>query len=145
MIWYDMRRRIVFTNSKGLVGVGLPRKGGASRPKARITLPDGTVRESQFGWEDVQGLPDGAVVQQWVQDDTLPTGPYLERTALGGAPASAPAVRTTTALPGRFLRPRPRCSYPLTMQPRDKPCCLHSWCVIRDSIQTSCHTYGLPA
>ena len=22
------------------------------------------------------GLPDGAVVQQWVQDDTLPTGPY---------------------------------------------------------------------
>jgi hypothetical protein len=24
----------------------------------------------------VQGLPDGAVVQQWVQDDTLPTGPY---------------------------------------------------------------------
>jgi hypothetical protein len=26
--------------------------------------------------EDVQGLPDGTVVQQWVQDDTLPTGPY---------------------------------------------------------------------
>jgi hypothetical protein len=24
----------------------------------------------------VQGLPDGTVVQQWVQDDTLPTGPY---------------------------------------------------------------------
>jgi hypothetical protein len=22
------------------------------------------------------GLPDGAVVQQWVQDDTLPAGPY---------------------------------------------------------------------
>ena len=34
------------------------------------------VREGQFGWEDVQGLPDGTVVQQWVQDDTLPTGPY---------------------------------------------------------------------
>jgi hypothetical protein len=31
---------------------------------------DGTVREGQFGWEDVQGLPDGAVVQQWVQDYT---------------------------------------------------------------------------
>ncbi len=26
----------------------------------------------------MQGLPDGAVVQQWVQDDTLPTGPYLK-------------------------------------------------------------------
>ncbi len=34
------------------------------------------MREGQFGWEDVQGLPDGAMVQQWVQDDTLPTGPY---------------------------------------------------------------------
>jgi hypothetical protein len=33
------------------------------------------VRDGQFGWADVQGLPDGAVVQQWVQDDTLPTGP----------------------------------------------------------------------
>jgi hypothetical protein len=76
--WYDIHGRIVFTNSKGLVGVGLPRKGGTSQPKARITLPDGTVREGQFGWEDVQGLPDGAVVQQWVQDDTLPTGPYLK-------------------------------------------------------------------
>ena len=74
--WYDLHGRIVFTNSKGLVGVGLPRKGGASQPQARLTLPDGTVREGQFGWEDVQGLPDGAVVQQWVQDDTLPTGPY---------------------------------------------------------------------
>ena len=44
--------------------------------KARITLPDGTVRDGQFGWEDEQGLPDVTVVQQWVQDDTLPTGPY---------------------------------------------------------------------
>jgi hypothetical protein len=76
--WYDMYGRIVFTNSKGLVGVGLPRKGGTTQPKARITLPDGTVRDGQFGWEDVQGLPDGTVVQQWVQDDTLPTGPYLK-------------------------------------------------------------------
>jgi hypothetical protein len=76
--WYDIRGRIVFTISKGLVGVGLPLKGGTSQPKARITLPDGTVRDGQFGWEDVKDLPDGAVVQQWVQDDTLPTGPYLK-------------------------------------------------------------------
>jgi hypothetical protein len=26
----------------------------------------------------VQDLPDGTVVQQWVQDDTLATGPYLK-------------------------------------------------------------------
>src|SRR5512145_3262132 len=74
--WYDLHGRIIFTNSKGLVGVGLPRKGGTSQPKARLTLPDGTVRDGQFGWEDVQNLPEGAVVQQWVQDDTLPAGPY---------------------------------------------------------------------
>jgi len=76
--WYDRHGRIVFTNSKGLVGVGLPRKGGSAQPRARLTLPDGTVRDGQFGWEDVQGRPDGTLVQQWVQDDTLPTGPYLK-------------------------------------------------------------------
>jgi hypothetical protein len=76
--WYDLQGRIIFTTSKGLIGVGLPRKGGTAQPEARITLPDGTIREGQFGWDDVQNLPDGAVVQQWVQDDTLPTGPYLK-------------------------------------------------------------------
>jgi hypothetical protein len=76
--WYDIHGRIIFTISKGLVGVGLPRKGGTSQPKARITLPDGTVRDGRFGWEDVQGLPDGTIVQQWVQDDTLSSGPYLK-------------------------------------------------------------------
>ena len=76
--WYDLHGRILFTTSKGLIGVGLPRKGGTAHPKARFTLPDGTVREGQFGWDDVQHLPDGAVVQQWVQDDTLPSGPYLK-------------------------------------------------------------------
>jgi hypothetical protein len=74
--WYDRHGRIIFTISKGLVGVGLPRKGGTAQPRARMTLPDGTVRERQFGWDDVQGLPAGTVVQHWVQDDTLPTGPY---------------------------------------------------------------------
>jgi hypothetical protein len=76
--WYDRHGRIIFTNSKGLIGVGLPRKGGTAQPRACITRPDGTVREGRFGWDDVQHLPDGAVVQQWVQDDTLPSGPYLK-------------------------------------------------------------------
>lgn len=79
--WYDIHGRIVFTNSKGLIGVGLPRKGSRTSPRCRITTPDGKVREGNFGWEDVQTLPDGSVVQQWVEDDTLPTGKYLkERT-----------------------------------------------------------------
>lgn len=97
--WYDIKGRIVFTNSKGLVGVGLPRKGGRSTPKTRITTPDGKVREGNFGWEDLwaypaegaddatvnQGgtpkMPDGTVITQWVTDDTLPGGPRtVERT-----------------------------------------------------------------
>ena len=82
--WYDLHGRIVFTTSKGLVGVGLPRKGGTLQPKACFTLPGGTVREGQFGWEDVRDLPDGTVVQQWV--GRYPAHrPVPERTALGGA------------------------------------------------------------
>ena len=44
---------IIFTNSNGLVGGGLPRTGSPFQPKSRMTLPDGTVRDGQFGWEDV--------------------------------------------------------------------------------------------
>lgn len=101
--WYDIQGRIVFTNSKGLVGVGLPRKGSRSTPRTRITTPDGEGtqlrREGNFGWDDLwtypaegaddatlkQGgtpkVPDGTVITQWVTDDTLPGGPRtVERT-----------------------------------------------------------------
>jgi hypothetical protein len=44
-----MQLHIIFITTKGLMGVGLPRKGGAAQPRARMTLPDGTVREGQFG------------------------------------------------------------------------------------------------
>jgi hypothetical protein len=74
--WYDIAGRIVFTNSKGLVGVGLPRKAGRKDPQCRITTPDGQTRDGQFGWDDVKDLPDGSLIQQWVEDDTLPTGKY---------------------------------------------------------------------
>ena len=84
--WYDIHGRIVFTNSKGLVGVGLPRKGGAKTPPTRITPPDGHAREGRHGWEDLwtyddtpaAGLPkvpDGTVVTMQVIDDTQPGGP----------------------------------------------------------------------
>ena len=81
--WYDIHGRIVFTNSKGLVGVGLPRKGSRTTPKCRIETPDGKVREGNFGWEDLYKdghwlSPDSTIVTQWVEDDTLPTGKYLK-------------------------------------------------------------------
>ncbi len=78
--WYDIYGRITFTNSKGLVGVGLPRKGGRNTPKTRIETSDGKSREGNFGWEDLYSdgqwlVADGTVITQWVTDDTLPGGP----------------------------------------------------------------------
>ena len=97
--WYDSKGRIVFTNSKGLVGVGLSRKGSRSTPKTRIVTPDGKVSEGNFGWDDLWSypaegedepivqrggtpkVPDGTVITQWVTDDTLPGGTRtIERT-----------------------------------------------------------------
>ncbi|MFD1558811.1 class I SAM-dependent DNA methyltransferase [Paraburkholderia silviterrae] len=99
--WYDIKGRIVFTNSKGLTGVGLPRKGSRNTPNTRIVTPDGKPREGNFAWEDLwtyadaevgdsedvvkaggkPKVPDGTVITQWVTDDTLPGGPRtVERT-----------------------------------------------------------------
>ena len=124
--WYDIHGRIVFTNSKGLVGVGLPRKGGTSQPKARITLPDGTVREGQFGWEDVQGLPDGAVVQQWVQDDTLPTGPYLKERRWV-APFARASREDDYRTAWAFFEAQAAVQTTSNNSTQGKPCCPHPW------------------
>ncbi|MCY3986871.1 MAG: hypothetical protein OXF23_07535, partial [Candidatus Dadabacteria bacterium] len=70
--WYDRTGRIVFTVSKGLAGVGFPRKG-----KGR-----GANRE--IGWEDISGMQSGTV-SRTVTDDTLPGGP-VERTITYEAP-----------------------------------------------------------
>jgi hypothetical protein len=78
--WYDLHGRIVFTNSKGLVGVGLPRKRGKKDPEITLTLPNGKSRAIQ-GWEELRHhqemghLPAGSVVTTTVTDDTLPGGP----------------------------------------------------------------------
>jgi hypothetical protein len=70
--WYDQHGRIVFTASKGLTGVGFPRKG-----KGR-----GSNRE--IGWEDIQDMNSGTV-SRTILDDTLPGGP-VERTITYEAP-----------------------------------------------------------
>jgi hypothetical protein len=103
--WYDRAGRIVFTISKGLVGVGLPRKANRNDTPCQIKTPPADVKNrwldwcaehvspknGQFfidtldwesktevlGWEDVQTL-DGAIIERTILDDTVPNGP-IER------------------------------------------------------------------
>jgi hypothetical protein len=70
--WYDRNGRIVFTASKGLTGVGFPRKGSGRGPNKTT------------GWEDIAGMKTGTV-SRTIIDDTLPGGP-VERTITYEAP-----------------------------------------------------------
>ena len=78
--WYDLNGQIAFTNSKGLVGVGLARKRKRTDPEIKLSLPHGVTREVE-GWDEVRmlqeegKLPDGSEVSTWVMDDTQPGGP----------------------------------------------------------------------
>lgn len=79
--WYDMAGRIVFTISKGLIGVGLPRKGSRSTADVTFTTPDGRSKTGKLGWDDIRlmqeagTLPAGSTVTTTVIDDTQPSGP----------------------------------------------------------------------
>jgi hypothetical protein len=73
--WYDARGRIVFTISKGLVGVGLPRKAGSTDRACTLEFSDGRTQVKRVGWEDVRDVPDGTRIRRPVLDDTLPGGP----------------------------------------------------------------------
>ncbi len=103
--WFDRAGRIVFTVSKGLVGVGLPRKANRNDTPCQIKTPPPDIKSrwldwcaeqvspknGQFvidtrawesetatlGWEDIQTL-DCAIVERTIQDDTVPNGP-IER------------------------------------------------------------------
>jgi hypothetical protein len=68
--WYDRSGRIVFTNSKGLPGVGLPRTK--------------TKKDPGPCWNDVKDRTSGTVERR-ILDDTLPGGPR-ERTIVYEAP-----------------------------------------------------------
>jgi len=70
--WYDRNGRIVFTTSKGLAGVGFPRKGSGRGPNKTT------------GWEDIQHETSGTF-SRTILDDTLPGGP-VERTITYEAP-----------------------------------------------------------
>jgi len=89
--WYDANGRIIFTASKGLTGVGLPRKANKKNDTpVIIRTPDGQSTSQQIGWADIQPtdwehkefkdinwlehqqLEAGTEIIRTVMDDTLP-------------------------------------------------------------------------
>jgi hypothetical protein len=96
--WFDRSGRIVFTVSKGLVGVGLPRKAikgdiyqikippeeiksrwlewcaekvSGKNGQFSIDTSDWESENKVIGWEDVQDL-DGAIIERTILDTTVP-------------------------------------------------------------------------
>ena len=82
--WYDRNGRIVFTVSRGLVGVGLPRKKRRDDTYYGICTDRRHEHGVALGWEDVRDLKHG-IVTRTIMDDTLPGGPF-ERTIEYHAP-----------------------------------------------------------
>ena len=82
--WYDANGRIVFTASKGLPGVGLPRKAVRGDTSYGLRTPAGERIGIALGWGDVRGLTEGTITRR-VIDDTLPGGP-VERAIVYHAP-----------------------------------------------------------
>jgi hypothetical protein len=110
--YYDQNGHIIFTPSKGLVGVGLPRKASKKDDPVEIEYPDGTKKSKPLGWEDIcpdpaptengrrtnyadgnsygkPKIPDGTKIHRTVMDDTLPGGPR-EKTITYVAPFYLP-------------------------------------------------------
>ena len=82
--WYDAGGRIVFTPSKGLPGVGLPRRAVKGTTNYGIVTPSQEEENISLGWEDIRDLKEGTVTRR-IQDDTMPGGP-IERTIRYEAP-----------------------------------------------------------
>lgn len=77
--WYDQNGRIVFTPSKGLVDVGLPRNARNADLNNGISYSINSQTRSEhniaLGWNDIQHLQAGETVSKTYQDTTQPTGP----------------------------------------------------------------------
>ena len=82
--WYDTNGRIVFTASKGLPGVGLPRKAVKGDTAYSLRTPDAAPTDIPLGWQDIRHLTAGVITRR-ITDDTLPGGPF-ERTIKYHAP-----------------------------------------------------------
>ena len=72
--WYDANGRIVFTPSKGLPGVGLPRKAIKGESAYTLDTPTGHESNIALGWEDVRKVETGTIRRR-ITDNTQPAGP----------------------------------------------------------------------
>ena len=72
--WYDANGRVVFTASKGLPGIGLPRSAVKGDTAYSLRASRYTRTDTAIGWEDVRGHSEGIVTRR-ITDDTLPGGP----------------------------------------------------------------------
>ena len=66
--YYDATGRIVFTPSKGLPGVGLPRKVIKGDTSYTLTTPEGTKEGIALGWEEVRNLQEGTIARRITGD-----------------------------------------------------------------------------
>ena len=73
--WYDANGRIVFTASKGLPGVGLPRKAVRGDTSYTIDAPHHQATNIALGWEDIRTLDPGTIRRR-ITDNTQPGGPF---------------------------------------------------------------------
>ena len=71
--WYDANGRIVFTVSKGLPGVGLPRKAIRRDTSYTIDSPSRQATNTALGWEDIRDLEIGTIRRR-ITDNTQPGG-----------------------------------------------------------------------
>ena len=72
--YYDANGRIVFTASKGLPGVGLPRNAIKEDASCTLDTANGTASRMALGWKDIRTLEAGTVYRRTV-DSTQPGGP----------------------------------------------------------------------
>ncbi|MCY3837227.1 MAG: hypothetical protein OXH09_01000 [Gammaproteobacteria bacterium] len=72
--YYDANGRIVFTASKGLPGVGLPRKAVRGDTSYTINTPNRQGNGVALGWEDVADIEAGTIIRE-VTDQTEPGSP----------------------------------------------------------------------
>ena len=74
--WYDQTGRIIFTASKGMSGVGLPRKAVRSDRCYGVHTPGRTETHMALGWEDVCNMKEGVITKTF-PDTTLTDEPTL--------------------------------------------------------------------